>query len=92
MSFYDSILNFVWVLKPVFGFVTDSYSICGSHKKAYLILFSIIGSMGWFLLATWVETIGQAILIKTVINVSSSFCNVVGEGLMVTSSQRNMKD
>ena len=89
MSFYNSILNFIWVLKPVFGFIADSYPICGSHKRAYLVLFSIVGSMSWILLALWVTTLGQAMLIKTVINICTSFCNVVGEGIMVASSQNN---
>ncbi len=87
MSFCNSVLNFIWVLKPLFGFIADSYSICGSHRRAYLFIFSVIGSMGWLLLGYWVETLGQAMLIKTVINVSSSFCNVVGESIMVTASQ-----
>ena len=87
MSFYNSLLNFIWVLKPVFGFIADSYSIFGSHRKAYLMLFSVIGSLGWLLLGYWVVTLGQAMLIKTLINVSSSFCNVVGESIMVTASQ-----
>lgn len=58
MSFYNSLLNFIWVLKPVFGFITDSFPICGSHRRNYLIIFSLMGSLGWFLLAVWVETLG----------------------------------
>lgn len=92
MSFYNSILNFIWVLKPVFGFITDSFPICGSHRRSYLIIFSVLGSLGWFLLATCVETLLQAMLVKTLINVSTSFCNVVGEGIMVISSQKPPSD
>jgi hypothetical protein len=86
MSFYNSLLNFIWVLKPVFGFITDSFPILGSHRRSYLIIFSVVGSIGWYLLATWVETLLQAMLVKTMINVATSFCNVVGEGIMVVSS------
>jgi len=88
MSFYNSLLNFIWVFKPLFGFIADSYPICGSHRKAYLLLFSILGSFSWLLLGYWVATLGQAMLVKTLINVSSSFCNVVGESIMVTASQK----
>jgi len=88
MSFYNSMLNFIWVLKPLFGFIADSYPICGSHRRAYLLVFSVIGSMGWLLLGFWVETLAQAMLVKTIINISSSFCNVVGESIMVTASQQ----
>ena len=54
MSFYNSILSFIWVLKPIFGFIADSYAICGSHRRAYLVIFSLIGSAGWLLLGYWV--------------------------------------
>ena len=88
MSFYNSILNFIWVLKPVFGFIADSYPIYGSHRRAYLVLFSLLGSISWLLLGYWVASLWQAMLIKTLVNVCSSFCNVVGEGILVTASQR----
>jgi hypothetical protein len=87
MQFYNSILNFIWVLKPVFGFIADSYPIFGSHRKAYLIIFSAVGCLNWLLLATWVQTLGQAVAVKTALNISSSFCNVIGEGIMVSVSQ-----
>lgn len=91
MSFFNSLLNFIWILKPLFGFIADSYPIFGSHRRAYLIIFSLFGALGWFLLASWVETLAQAFLIRTLINISTSFCNVVGEGIMVTSSQKVYK-
>jgi hypothetical protein len=93
MSFYNSILNFIWVLKPLFGFITDSFAICGSNRRSYLIIFSLIGAIGWLLLGCWVTTLFEAMLVKTLINISSSFCNVVGEGIMVISSQKpNVKE
>jgi BT1 family len=49
--FYNSILNFIWVLKPVFGFICDSYTLFGSHRKSYLILFSLINVLGWIIMA-----------------------------------------
>ena len=87
MSFYNSILNFIWVLKPVFGFITDSYSIMGSYRSSYLAIFSLLNSVGWILMALWVETLWQAMLVKTLINIAISFQNVIGEGLMVESSK-----
>ena len=57
LIFYNSILNFIWVLKPVFGFICDSYSLCGSHRKSYLVLFSVVNSVGWVLMALWVSNL-----------------------------------
>ena len=87
MSFYNSILNFIWVLKPVCGFITDSYPICGRTKRPYLLIFSALGSCGWVLFAVWVSTATQAMATKTLININTLFCNVIGEGIMVGCSQ-----
>ena len=86
LQFYNSILNFIWILKPIFGFIVDSYSLCGSHRRSYLILFSVTGAIGWLVLGLFVKTLTGAMLAKTLINVSTSFCNVIGEGIMVETS------
>lgn len=85
--FYNSILNFIWVLKPIFGFICDSYSICGSHRRSYLVLFSVVNMAGWILMALWVTNLWQAMLVKTLINIALSFENVVGEAIMVQTSR-----
>jgi MFS family permease len=88
LSLFNSVINFVWILKPLFGFVCDSYPIFGSRRRAYLILFSLIGALSWVLLGTWVKNLWQAIVVKTMINISISFCNVIGEAIMVEASQK----
>ena len=73
MAFYNSILNFIWVLKPLFGFITDSYPICGSYRTFYMTFFSVVNSSGWVLMALWVTNLWQAMVVKTVINIAQSF-------------------
>ena len=87
LSIFNSIINFVWLLKPIFAFITESYPIFGSRRKSYLIIFSITGALGWIVLGLWVENLAAAIITKTLINISTSFCNVIGEGIMVELSQ-----
>lgn len=87
MIFYNSILNFIWVLKPVFGFICDSYQFCGSHRKSYLVAASLINTIGWVVMGTLVTNLWQAMLTKTLINVAVSFVNVVGEAIMVQISK-----
>ena len=87
LSLFNSCINFVWILKPVFGFMCDSYPIFGSRRRSYLIIFSLTGAIGWVLLGTWVTNLWQAILVKTLINVSINLCNVIGEAIMVEISQ-----
>src|SRR5260370_18938293 len=40
---YLAILNFPWIIKPVFGLVSDFIPLFGYRLKSYLILSSICG-------------------------------------------------
>jgi uncharacterized protein YacL len=83
LIFYNSLLNFVWVLKPLFGFCCDSYKFLGSHRISYLVFFSVLNAAGWLVMAFWVSNLLTAMLTKTVINVALAFVGVVGEAIMV---------
>jgi len=37
-----------WYIKPVYGLISDSLPICGSHRKAYLLLSAAIGIVAYF--------------------------------------------
>ena len=80
-------MNFVWILKPVFGFITDTLFCCGARRKPYLIGASLVGIVGWILMGSLTTTLWMAVLTKTIINISTGFVNVIGEGVMVENSQ-----
>src|SRR5260370_20588861 len=46
---YLAILNFPWIIKPVFGLVSDFVPLFGYRRKSYLILSSIcvVGAYSW---------------------------------------------
>ena len=46
---YLAVLNFPWIIKPVFGLVSDFLPLFGYRRKSYLIISSIcaIGAYGW---------------------------------------------
>ena len=46
---YLAILNFPWIIKPVFGLVSDFIPLFGYRRKSYLIISSIcaIGAYAW---------------------------------------------
>lgn len=31
-----------WFCKPAFGFMSDQYPICGSRRKSYIIIFTVV--------------------------------------------------
>ena len=45
-----------WVIKPVYGFLTDGLPIFGLRRKPYLVIGGLLGASAWASLATVVET------------------------------------
>ena len=45
-----------WVIKPVYGFLTDGLPIFGLRRKPYLVIGGLLGASAWAALATVVET------------------------------------
>jgi MFS family permease len=47
-----STLLFVpWMLKPIFGFLSDTFPVCGNRRRPYLCFCGIISSVFWVALA-----------------------------------------
>ena len=46
---YFAVLNFPWIIKPVFGLVSDFVPLFGYRRKSYLIIASLCaaGAYGW---------------------------------------------
>jgi hypothetical protein len=47
----QGIIMLPWVIKPLYGFCSDTYPIFGYHRRPYLIFFGFLGCMCWILLA-----------------------------------------
>ena len=45
-----------WSLKPIWGFISDSYPLFGYRRKSYLISMALIRFLSWLALAFWVKT------------------------------------
>eukprot|EP00744_Colponema_vietnamica_P008603 GILI01012265.1.p1 GENE.GILI01012265.1~~GILI01012265.1.p1 ORF type:complete len:471 (+),score=118.94 GILI01012265.1:179-1591(+) len=87
VSMTSSLAVLPWVVKPLWGFISDSFPIFGFRRKSYLILFGILNSLSWVLMAFTAHTLTGAVLLATISSCSMSFMNVIGEALMVEKSQ-----
>ncbi len=45
-----------WIIKPLFGFLSDGLPIFGYRRRPYLVLSGIIGTVSWISLATVVHS------------------------------------
>ncbi|MGF1494188.1 MAG: folate/biopterin family MFS transporter [Microcoleaceae cyanobacterium] len=72
-----------WVIKPVFGFISDSLPVCSYRRRPYLILSGLLGSLSWLLLATWVETPLMAMAVIALGSASVAISDVIADSLVV---------
>lgn len=64
-----------WIIKPVYGFISDGVPIFGYRRRPYLVLSGILGAVSWVSLATIVNTTWSAIAAIAL----SSFCVAVSD-------------
>jgi MFS family permease len=83
VSMLGSMTALPWIVKPVWGFISDTYPILGYRRKPYLAIFGVLGALGWVLLGFAVHSFWLAIITLMFIQTSLAFCNVIGEALVV---------
>ncbi|MEH2355127.1 folate/biopterin family MFS transporter [Nostoc sp.] len=72
-----------WMIKPVFGFISDGLPIFGYRRRPYLILSGILGTASWASLATIVNTSWAATLAIALSSLSVAMSDVIVDSLVV---------
>jgi folate/biopterin transporter len=72
-----------WVIKPVFGFISDGLPIFGYRRRPYLILSGLVGVAAWLSLATVVHTAAAATLAIVITSLSVAVSDVIVDSLIV---------
>ena len=72
-----------WMIKPVFGFISDGLPIFGYRRRPYLILSGILGTASWASLATIVHTSWAATLAIALSSLSVAMSDVIVDSLVV---------
>ncbi|MEH2056196.1 MAG: folate/biopterin family MFS transporter [Nostoc sp.] len=72
-----------WMIKPVFGFISDGLPIFGYRRRPYLILSGILGCASWVSLATIVHTSWAATLAIAFGSLSVAMSDVIVDSLVV---------
>jgi Na+/melibiose symporter-like transporter len=88
VSRINSIASLPWIVKPIYGLISDSFPILGFRRKPYLLIFGVCSTICWILMSIWVDSITKALLIVLVNQTCIAFCNVIGEALVVETSQK----
>ncbi len=72
-----------WVLKPVFGLVSDSWPLFGYRRRSYLVLAGLLGSGAWIYLALGVHSAWQATCAIATSSLAIAVSDVIVDSLVV---------
>ncbi|KAM0892698.1 hypothetical protein ACQ4PT_025584 [Festuca glaucescens] len=66
-----------WLIKPIYGFISDSIPLFGYRRRSYLILSGFLGAFSWSLMATAVDSKYGAAFSILLGSLSVAFSDVV---------------
>ena len=72
-----------WIIKPLFGFMSDGLPIFGYRRRPYLILSGFLGTASWLALATLVDSAWTATLAILLTSLSVAISDVIVDSLIV---------
>ena len=72
-----------WVIKPLFGFISDGFPILGYRRRPYLILSGILGAVAWAGMATVVHSSWAATTASLLSSLSVAVSDVIVDSLVV---------
>lgn len=77
-----------WMVKPLFGFISDGLPIFGYRRRPYLILSGLLGASAWIALATVVHSAWAATLAISLSSLSVAFSDVIVDSLVVERARK----
>ena len=72
-----------WMVKPLFGFLSDGLPIFGYRRRPYLILSGMAGSAAWVALATVIDSAWAATAAIALSSLSVAVSDVIVDSLVV---------
>jgi folate/biopterin transporter len=82
------IAAFPWVVKPLFGFISDGLPIFGYRRRPYLILSGLMGVGSWLALAFVVQTAWGATVAIALNSLSVAVSDVIVDSLVVERARK----
>lgn len=77
-----------WVIKPLFGFLSDGLPLFGYKRRPYLILSGLMGTAAWLSLATVVNTAWAATGAILLSSLSVAISDVIVDSLVVERARK----
>eukprot|EP00877_Chromochloris_zofingiensis_P007082 jgi/Chrzof1/2627/Cz11g23020.t1 len=72
-----------WMVKPLYGFLSDSIPLFGYRRRSYLVLCGMLGTLSWTALATIVRGPAGAVFMMLLGSLSTALSDVVVDSIVV---------
>ncbi|CAK9191422.1 unnamed protein product [Sphagnum jensenii] len=72
-----------WLIKPLYGFISDGVPLFGYRRRSYLVLCGLLGALSWGSLALFVDNKYAAITLILLSSLSVAFADVVVDSIVV---------
>jgi predicted MFS family arabinose efflux permease len=82
-----SVLDVPWVIKPLYGLVSDFLPLAGYRRRSYLLLAALAGTVG-FAGVGLLTTPGQIVPALVITSIAMAVASTVCGGLLVENGQR----
>ena len=76
-----------WVVKPLYGFLTDSVPIFNYKRRSYLVIAGVLGSLSWLAMGTVVSNPATATLATVLGSAGVAISDVVADSIVVEKSR-----
>eukprot|EP00741_Cyanophora_paradoxa_P003354 tig00000692_g3260.t1 len=76
-----------WLIKPLYGFISDAFPLFGYRRRSYLLLAGLAGSCAWLALSTVVSDPASATAACFVASMSVAVADVVVDSLVVEKAR-----
>lgn len=83
---------FPWVIKPLFGFLSDGFPLFGYRRRPYLIISGLLGCAAWVSMATFVQTPWLAAGMIILSSLSVAISDVIVDSVVVERAREESLD
>jgi hypothetical protein len=91
-SVYIANTNWPWALKIFYGIICDSIAICGSSKRAYVVLMGLLQTATLLAVALFPGMSAASVMWWTLFySVGGAFMEVVCQGMLVVECRKDPK-
>ena len=83
LSQINAVIKIPFMIKPLFGLITDFFPIFGFRRKFYIIISAILSSLSWFIFANFKLDWFESTICLFIINASLGFSTVLSQAIFV---------